>query len=81
MAYYGIFLTVNICVNLGIVRCPGKLDFFECYFGIKFPGTITFTSLLGADQGLMVPASGYSAVHISWKGDMYADGSWVRGVY
>ena len=25
-----ICLTVNIIVNLVIVRCPGKLDFFEC---------------------------------------------------
>ena len=49
VAYYGICLTVNISVNLGIVRFPGKLDFFECYLGTTSPRTITFTSLLDAD--------------------------------
>ena len=34
-----ICLTVNISVNLVIVRCPGKLDFFECYLGTTYPRT------------------------------------------
>ena len=34
-----ICLTVNINVNLVIVRFPGKLDFFECYLGTTYPRT------------------------------------------
>ena len=34
-----ICLRVNIIVNLVIVRCPGKLDFFECYLGSTYPRT------------------------------------------
>ena len=30
---------VYICVNLVIVRFPGKLDFFECYLGTTYPRT------------------------------------------
>ena len=34
-----ICLTVNIDVNLVIVRFPGKLDFFAYYLGTTYPRT------------------------------------------
>ena len=80
----GLLPIANVSVNQVVVCFPGKLDFFdffECYLGTTIPARATSTSLLDADQGLMVPARGYSAVHIPWRGNMYADGSCVRGVY
>ena len=76
-----ICLTANISVNLVVFVSQANSTSSNATLVLHMPARATPTSLPDADQGLMAPASGYSAVHILWIGDMYADGSCVRGVY